>query len=293
MTMMKKTLLILSILFLSCLKKTPDEKLNHQINSVKIDTIKIDETEWEKIDIPNGNLTSQQIIDFVATLRGWKYQPNKLNSDVADLAEQISERIVNSVNSQVYYDLNNILKLNTESENRNIKIFSLGHDSGGTRGFINYPIVVWKSKNNKQLAFNLSNDIKCEFEEIYKLTDNLYLFIGYESGSGAGYQSIAYVIEIKNDKLNNKYCAFVKRPYLNFQSGRYSYNKNSKTLEFKLDEQHTLDNLDNVFYYADRYGAYETDTISAKEIKLMIENEYYEKRTFKLKFNGKTFVGFN
>lgn len=301
---MKKILLLFSILIFttSCIKKTAEEDFLNQNDSVKIDTNKsknisneneIEEPEWVKIEIPNSDLTTEQIINFIGTLRGWMYQPNKSNIDITDLADKLSDRIVSSINSQKSYDLNKILKLNAQSEKENIKIYSLGHDSGGTRGFINYPIIVWGVKNKKQCAFNLSKDIKCEFEEIHKLTKDLYLLIGYESGSGAGYQSIVYVIEIKNDKLNNKYCAFVKRPYLNFQSGSYSYNKKTKILEFKLDEQHSTDNLDNVFYYADRYGEYETDTITAEKMKLMIEDEYYAKRTFKLKFDGKKFVGLN
>ena len=171
-----------------------------------------------------------------------------------------------------------------------IKVYSLGHDSGGTRGFINYPIIVWEDNNQKKYAFNLSNDIKCGFEEIYKLSDNLYLLIGYESGSGAGYQSIAYVLEIKNDKLNNKYYGFVRRPYINFRNGKYNFNNVTKILDYK---EGATDNLDNIFYYPDRYGEYVTDSITAKKMKLMIENDYYEKREFRLKFNGKSFVGFN
>ena len=95
-------------------------------------------------------------------------------------------------------------------------------------------------------------------------------------------------ISEKKDKLNNKYCGFVKRPYLNFRNGKYSFNNKTKILEYK---EGSTDNLDNIFYYPDRYGEYVTDSITAKKMKLMIEDDYYEKREFRLKFNGKSFVG--
>jgi len=192
---MKKILLLISIMIFaaSCVKKkTEEDFLNHN-DSVKVDTIKsinrneIKEPEWEKIEIPNGELTSEQIIDFEAMLKGWIYKPDKTNIDVVDLAEKLSDRIVASINSQKSYNLSNVLKLDAKLEKEKIQVYSLGHDSGGTRGFINYPIIVWEGENKRQYSFNLSKDIKCGFEEIHKLTKNLFLLIGYESGSGAGY----------------------------------------------------------------------------------------------------------
>ena len=294
---MKKFLLVITLLIfnMSCVEKTTEGNFNKQLDSVKIqsnndENLENHEPEWIKIEIPNGDLSSEQIVEYVATLKGWIYQPDKTNIDVDDLAAKLSDRIVASINFQKSYILNKILKLDTKLDNEKIKVFSLGHDSGGTRGFINYPIIVWEGDNKKQYAFNLSNDIKCKFEEIHKLADNLFLLIGYESGSGAGYQSIAYVIEIKNDKLNNKYCGFVRRPYLNFRNGKYKFNNETKILDYK---EGATDNLDNIFYYPDRYGEYVTDSITAKKMKLMIEDDYYEKREFRLKFDGKSFVGCN
>lgn len=294
---MKKFLLVITLLIfnVSCVEKTTEGNFNKQLDSVKIqsnndENLENHEPEWIKIEIPNGDLTSEQIGEYVATLKGWIYQPDKTNIDVDDLAAKLSDRIVASINSQKSYNLSKILKLDTKLDNEKIKVFSLGHDSGGTRGFINYPIIVWEGDNKKQYAFNLSNDIKCKFEEIHKLANNLFLLIGYESGSGAGYQSIAYVIEIKNDKLNNKYCGFVRRPYLNFRNGKYKFNNETKILDYK---EGSTDNLDNIFYYPDRYGEYVTDSITVKKMKLMIEDDYYEKRKFRLKFNGKSFVGCN
>jgi hypothetical protein len=294
---MKKFLLVITLLIfnMSCVEKTTEGNFNKQLDSAKIqsnndENLENHEPEWIKIEIPNGDLTSEQIVEYVATLKGWIYQPDKTNIDVDDLATKLSDRIVGSINSQKSYNLSKILKLDTKFDNEKIKVFSLGHDSGGTRGFINYPIIVWEGDNKKQYAFNLSNDIKCKFEEIHKLANNLFLLIGYESGSGAGYQSIAYVIEIKNDKLNNKYCGFVRRPYLNFRNGKYSFNNKTKILDYK---EGSTDNLDNIFYYPDRYGEYVTDSITAKKMKLFIEDDYYEKLEFRLKFNGKSFVGCN
>ena len=296
---MKKILILISIVIIvtSCFKKTDEKYLLNQNDSVKVDSNKsnniknineIKEPKWEKIEIPNRDLTSEEIIDFQTTLKGWIYRPDSTNIDVQDLAEKLSDRIIGSINSQKSYNLSKILKLDAKLEKEKIQVYSLGHDSGGTRGFINYPIIVWEGENKKQYSFNLSKDIKCEFEEIHKLTNNLFLLIGYESGSGAGYQSIVYVIEIKNDKLNNKYYAFVKRPYLNFRNGKYSFNNKTKILDYK---EGSTDNLDNIFYYPDRYGEYVTDSITAKKMKLMIEDEYYGKHFFKLKFDGKTFIG--
>lgn len=292
---MKKISLFIALLIfnISCIEKNKKDNFSKQTDSIKIETINSEdisnqENEWKKIEIPDGDLTPEQIVEYIATLKGWIYQPEKTNIDVDDLAEKLSNRIVGSINSQKSYNFDEILKLDTKLEKEKIKVYSLGHDSGGTRGFINYPIIVWEDNNQKKYAFNLSNDIKCGFEEIHKLSDNLYLLIGYESGSGAGYQSIVYLIEIKKDKLNNKYCGFVKRPYLNFRNGKYSFNNKTKILEYK---EGSTDNLDNIFYYPDRYGEYVTDSITAKKMKLMIEDDYYEKREFRLKFNGKSFVG--
>ena len=289
---MKNLLILLSILIftVSCSQKKAVEDSSKRKQSVKPVRKKpeIKETTWEQIDIPNGDLSSAQLTDFLAKLKDWRYEPNETNLDAEDLAERLSDRIVGSINAQKSYDLDKLLSLDAKLEKDQLKIYSLGHDSGGTRGFITYPIIVWKDTIGLQHSYNLSKNIRCEFEEIHQLTDNLYLLIGYESGDGAGYQSIVYVVEIKNNRLNNSYGAFVKRPYLNFTNGKYHYNDNTAILTYKLDRD--FENLAEVLSYSSVYHEYSKDSFSAKKIKEMIEHEYYEKKAFHLKFNGKTFV---
>lgn len=290
---MKNSLILLSILLMtvSCSQKKAAEETSKRKQSVtpvrKIPEMK--ETTWKQIDIPNGDLSAAQLTDFLAKLKDWRFQPYETNLDAEDLAEKLSDRIVHAINAQKSYDLDRLLCLDSKLEKDQLKIYNLGHDSGGTRGFITYPIVVWKDTTGLQYSFNLSKDIKCLFEEIHRLTDNLYLFIGYEGGSGAGYQSIVYVVEIKNNRLNNRYGAFAGRPYLNFLNGKYHYNGKTQILSYQLDGEN-FDYLDKVFYYPSVYKEYSKDSTSAKKIKEMIEKEYNEKHAFHLKFNGKSFV---
>lgn len=293
---MKKILLIGILgIALGCQRKENPVLKNEIQPKDTIQTIKnkdnIDHTVFEKVIIPDGDLSKEQIAGYVGMLKYFMYQSDQKNIDADDLAENLSDRLVSAINNQIKYSLDTLLTLDAELKKESLKIYSFGFDCGGTRGFITYPIVVWKDNNNKNHAFNLSKYRNCKFEQVHQLTNNLLLLIGYESGSGAGYQSIAYVIEIKNNKLNPVYPAFVKRPFINFQSGTYTFSNKKKILKFELDKQHSTDNLNDVFYYADRYGDFETDTVSAIKLKEMIQDEYYEERTFKLKFNGKEFEG--
>ena len=90
---MKKILILISIVIIvtSCFKKTDEKYLLNQNDSVKVDSNKsnniknineIKEPKWEKIEIPNRDLTSEEIIDF-QTNTGRVQHRNALNEYLA------------------------------------------------------------------------------------------------------------------------------------------------------------------------------------------------------------------
>jgi len=289
---MKKYIIPFIIIFivLSCKKNSNIDSKSESItkNNSKILKNKNDETEFEIIDISNDQLSEDEIIEYVSFLKNYMYQPNEKNIDVDDLSKKLSKKIVNYINNQKKYDLKKILNLDCELKDEKIQVYSFGYDCGGTRGYITFPILKW-IYNNKTYSYNLSEKINCEFEKITKLNSDLYLFQGFEKGYSNHYQSIVYVIKIKNDSINVNYEAFSKRPYLNFYNCEYLYNTKSKILKFQPGEYCDWEDISKIFYYEDKYNEFAKDSTSAKEIYNMIFEEYNDFKTFHLKFNGKKF----
>ena len=200
----------------------------------------------------------------IKLLKNYRYKPND-NFNSIQISEKTANSIVDLINNE-NGDIKNIktLELNSEIKNK-VKIYSFGFDSGGTGGFISYPIIQWFN-NKKTNAYNLSKIINFKFDKIIDLKNNLYLLIGYNSGSN--YQSIAYVLEITESKINIEYKAFVNRPFLIFRKGEFIYNEKNKVLSFVLDKD-AYGGLNDVFY-SNEYGKFKNDTLSALKLKVKL-----------------------
>ena len=289
---MKPTILFLFIIFslISC-KKDLTNKHEVQSESIKNDDSiaekgKVnDSLQFIPIQIPDRQITPLEVKNYVNMLEGYRFVMGK-NIDVSDLAEKLSEKMVTSINKNKNYNLDTLFTKSAEAKKFNMKCFTFGFDCGGTQGFINYPIITWINENSQLRAFNLSKYRTCEFTEIYKLDNDLFLLIGNASGSGACHQYVAYVVQIKNDKLNAEYKAFVNRPYLNFCNTEFKYDIKRKTLctiPFEAKE-----NIANNFKDQFMYRQFSKDTLANQKLYDMISDEYYSKGSIHLKFkNGK------
>lgn len=225
-----------------------------------------------------------EVINNVYMLKNHHYSPND-NFNATELSNKTANLIVDLVNND-NINIENFkgLELSAEIKNK-IKIYSFGFDSGGTGRFIDYPIVQWKF-NTRLYTYNLSTTLNCRFNQIFELKDNLYLLIGYDDGSI--YRCVAYVIEIKNDTINLDYKAFINRPYLVFNNGRFNYNEKTKILNFVFEKDYH-DDLNTIFY-SNEYKRFKNDTMTAIKLKEIIEDEYYKDGKFHLVFNGKGFT---
>ena len=217
----------------------------------------------------------------IQILKKYHYSPND-KFDPIVLSEKTANLIVDLTNND-NCKIENFtgLELNTEIKNK-VKIYSFGFDGGGTGRFVFYSIIQW-ANNNKLYAFNFLN---YKFDKIIDLKNDLFLLIGHDDGSI--YQSVAYIIEIKNDKINLDYNAFINRPLLVFNNGEFNYNEKTKVLNFVFNKGYH-DDLNAVFY-SDEYGKFKNDTITAMKLKEMIEDEYYKDSKFHLVFNGRRFI---
>lgn len=220
----------------------------------------------------------------IQILKKYRYSPKDKFNPI-ELSEKTANLIVDLTNND-NCKIENFtgLELNTEIKNK-VEIYSFGFDGGGTGRFNLYPIIQW-ADNNRLYAFNFSKIINYKFDKIIDLKNDLFLLIGYDDGSL--YQSVAYIIEIKNDKINLDYKAFVNRPLLVFNNGEFNYNEKTKVLDFVFNKGYH-DDLNTVFY-SDEYGKFKNDTVSAKKLKRMIENEYFINGEFHLKFNNNFFT---
>lgn len=220
----------------------------------------------------------------IQMLKKYRYSPND-NFNATELSNKTANLIVYLTNND-NYKIENFTGLELSSEIKNkIKIYNFGYDGGGTGRFINYPIIQWMY-NNRLYAFNFSTILNCKFDKIIDLKNDLFLLIGHDDGSI--YQSVAYIIEIKNDKINLDYKAFINRPLLVFNNGEFNYNEKTKVLNFVFNKGYH-DDLNAVFY-SDEYGKFKNDTITAMKLKEMIEDEYYKDSKFHLVFNGRRFI---
>jgi hypothetical protein len=220
----------------------------------------------------------------IQILKNYHYAPNETINPI-ELSEKTANLIVDLTNNE-NYKIENFagLELNVEVKNK-VKIYSFGFDGGGTGGSVFYSIIQW-NHNKRRYTFRFSNVLNYKFDKIIVLKNDLYLLIGHDAGSI--YQSLAYVVEIKNDTINLDYAAFINRPYLVFNNGEFIFNEKTKVLSFIFNEGYH-DDLNTVFY-SNEYGKFKNDTITAKKLKEMIEEQYYKDNRFHLVFNDKTFI---
>lgn len=282
-----RTLFLSIFVFYGC--KHDDKRVeSSQITLVTTDTsvpinIEVDqsETEFIKIDIPQRNLTETELKVYADKLEGFMFMHGAKNIDAEDLAINLSDRIVSDINNGIQYNVDSILTL--DAHNTFLKAYSVKHDSGGTRGQIRYPILVWNYEG-KQHAYNLSHVLNFEIAEIHKLSKNLFLLIGYEKAYSNMINSIAYVLEIKGNKINTKYSAFINRPYLDLYNLDYTFNPKDNILTGEITEVNPYENIKETFESNFRYGDYSNDSIANNELFEMIALEYFETKKIHLKF---------
>lgn len=229
----------------------------------------------EKITLINKNVNLLKEISY-----------EKLdNSEIEKISFQTTDLISNLINNyQIDISKINGLKENVNLNNQ-IKIYSLSYVIQGNVYSTSFPVIQWKNKN-KIYAYNLSKSIQCDFKKIIYLKNNLYLLIGvskFEIGE------IAYVIEIDDKKINLAYPAFSRRPFLNLNAGKFTYNISNNILKFKLNDFYNKQGIIESFYKKDIYGKFCTDSILQKDIGNLMSLEYEEKGEFNLKFNGSNF----
>jgi hypothetical protein len=162
---------------------------------------------------------------------------NNGNFDVDSICSITSNRLVKllktkrlSIKEEKKLGLEYIQKTEDSS---NIRIYHFGYSSGGSRGFVTYPIIQWTNRKGKIFAYNLSNYLHCRFIGIKKLKSNdknLYILLGGEKAFNSCVSKIAYVIRIKGDYLILDYPAFKNRAYLNLCNAAFSFDEKSQTL---------------------------------------------------------------
>lgn len=217
----------------------------------------------------------------------YEFNPNS-TFDIISHTENTTKDIVNFINT---YNKNpdSIKGLKKNAEIKNIKTYSYGFWSGGTRGFVTYSILTI-NKNNSFLAANISENIEARFDSIIKLNNEFYLLLGGDKAYSSTYSSIAYLVKI-TDKIDLEYPAFANRPFLSFYNGTYEYDKSTKLLKFQ-GESH--EKIHEIFNYKDKYRKFANDSLSSEKLYKMIRGErYFETKSFVLKFNGKNFERFD
>lgn len=230
-------------------------------------------------------------ISFAADYTYSAYPDYNIDSLCLITAKKTAKLMSGSNFSNTYYKSLG-LKLAIESKDKtNVKVFNFGYDCGGTRRVITHPIIQWKNAIGKTFAYNLSAKINCNFFEIHQLKSkgrNLYLLIGVEAGDSNCYQGIAYVIEIKGDKLILDFPAFVNRPYLNLCNREFEFDENTQTLTSLLEHASVPFPLT---YSINTQGDYSKDQNANKKLEELIGEDYRkEPSIFYLKFNGQQFV---
>lgn len=217
----------------------------------------------------------------------YEFNPNS-TFDIIGHTENTTKDIVNFIN-KYNKNPNSIKGLEKNAELENVKIYSYGFWSGGTRGFVTYSILTIE-KENSFIAANISENIQARFDSIIKLDEEFYLLLGGDKAYSSVISSIAYLVKI-TDKIDLEYPAFVNRPFLNFYNGEYAYDFKTKLLKFKGED---YERLDEVFGYKDKYTKFADDSLSSKKLSEMIKGErYYDTKCFVLKFNGKYFERFD
>lgn len=285
-------ILLLSIfIFYGC--KHDDKRVESaQVTPITTDTtapvnleVNQAETEFIKVDIPKKHLSEKELKYYADKLEGFMYMHGAKNIAAEDLAINLSDRIVSDINNGRQYNVDSILTV--DAYHTYLKAYSVKHDSGGTRGQVRYPILVWHNEG-KQYAYNLSRIRNFKIAEIHKLRKNLFLLIGYEKAYSNMINSIAYVVEIKGQRINTKYKAFVNRPYLDLYNLDYSFNQRDNILTGEITEINPYEDIKETFASNSRYGNYANDSIANNELFHMIALEYFETKKIHLNFvNGK------
>jgi hypothetical protein len=274
-TLMKLIPLLLICFLCSCSPKKQETKFVSENKEQTFDFSNTYEQLEKKIQVV---IDSSQIYEF---------NPNS-TFDIIAHTENTTKDIVNFINK---YSKNpdSIKGLKKNAEFENLKIYSYGFWSGGTRGFVTYSILTIETENSF-IAANISENIQAGFDSIIKLDKEFYLLLGGDKAYSNAISSIAYLVKI-TDKIDLEYPAFVNRPFLNFYNGEYEYDFKTKLLKFKGED---YERLDEVFGFKDKYTKFSDDSLSSKKLSEMIKGErYYDTKSFVLKFNGKHFERFD
>jgi len=272
---MKLILLFLTVILFSCNQKRQETK---NISENQEQTFDYSDT-YEKLE--------KKIQVVIDSGQIYEFNPNS-TFDIISFTENTTKDIVNFIN-KYNKKPDSIKSLEKNAEFENIKTYSYGFWSGGTRGFVTYSILTIE-KENSFIAANISENIQARFDSIIKLDNELYLLLGGDKAYSSAYSNIAYLVRI-TDRIDLEYPAFVNRPFLNFYNGTYEYDFKTKLLKFIGED---YERLDEVFGYKDKYTKYADDSLSSNKLYEMIKGErYYDTKCFVLKFNGKTFERFD
>ena len=218
----------------------------------------------------------------------YEFNPNS-TFDIISYTENTTKDIVNFINK---YNKNpdSIKGLEKNVDFENIKTYSYGFWSGGTRGFVTYSILTI-NKDNSFFAANISENIEARFDSIIKFDKEFYLLLGGDKAYSNAYSNIAYLVKITDNRIDLKYPAFVNRPFLSFYNGTYEYDNSTKLLKFKGED---YEKIHAVFSYKDKYRKYADDSLSSKKLYEMIRGDrYYDTKSFVLRFNGGNFERFD
>jgi len=145
---------------------------------------------------------------------------NCINMDSMTLAT--GQKLVTILKQQKITLSDSIPNLKILSSNDSaIIVYTFSYDSGGTRGYVDNPVIQWRKKDGSLGAYELFPAKKKEyfgietlFYKIHKLPSKdkgLYLLIGNEKEDSHTIVGIAIVIQLKNDNLILDYPAFLNQ----------------------------------------------------------------------------------
>lgn len=210
-----------------------------------------------------GQTPKSQIKKSVLFLKNYRIRENS-DFDMDKYANNIGKDLVSLFRKEelsVIESENLGIDKSISSKSYKINVYNFGYDSGGTRGFVTHPILQWKNKLGKLFSYNISNQVNCRFDNIFKLKSknkNLYILLGQEKGSGGCLQNIVFVIEINNDRIITNHKIFVNRPYINLCNVNFKFNERKQNL-IGIDEYKASNNLLNATKEQGIYSKSETD----------------------------------
>lgn len=210
-------------------------------------------------------------------------------------APSLSREIVDSLVTEINLngtDISKLDHLNKDAVFKNkLKVYSFYEAIDGTRALVILPIL--QVKGNDQLyAIKLYDYVACSIDSIIELNAEagIYLLLGNAKADGSCHFEYAYVIQMKNGKVDLEYPAFKNRPYLNFCNATFSYDQEVQLLKYERQPDYFAENLAEILYYSDRYGKFKSDSISAQWLHDAIQETFYERHSFELKFDGLHFT---